>query len=52
MISVTATALGQLERQPLALSSEYFYRKEDLQELHLGIIRGVSERYNTPSLVL
>ncbi|MFT5774049.1 MAG: arginine decarboxylase, partial [Algoriphagus sp.] len=45
---VTDTALGQLKHTTLSTFERIFYRKEDLQELHLGIIRGVSERYNTP----
>jgi arginine decarboxylase len=45
---VTDTALGQLKDTTLSTFERIFYRKEDLQELHLGIIRGVSERYNTP----
>jgi arginine decarboxylase len=35
---VTDTALGQLEDTTLATFERIFYRKEDLQELHLGII--------------
>ena len=45
---VTDTALGHLEETTLSTFERIFYRKEDLQELHLGIIRGVNERYNTP----
>lgn len=45
---VTDTALGQLKDSTLSTFKRIFYRKEDLQELHLGIIRGVNERYNTP----
>jgi arginine decarboxylase len=45
---VTDTALGHLEETTLSTFKRIFYRKEDLQELHLGIIRGVNERYNTP----
>jgi len=45
---VTDTALGQLKDSTLSTFKRIFYRKEDLQELHLGIIRGVNERYTTP----
>lgn len=45
---VTDTALGQLQDKTLATFRRIFYRKEDLQELHLGIIRGINERYRTP----
>ncbi len=45
---VTDTALGHLIDTTLSTFRRIFYRREDLQELHLGIIRGVNERYNTP----
>lgn len=45
---VTDTSIDQLKDTTLATFERIFYRKEDLQELHLGIIRGVSERFNTP----
>jgi arginine decarboxylase len=45
---VTDTSLGQLIDGTLATFKRIFYRKEDLQELHLGIIRGVNERFHTP----
>lgn len=45
---VTATALGNLKDSTLKTFRRIFYRSEDLQELHLTIIRGISERYETP----
>ena len=45
---VTDTALGNLKDSTLKSFRRIFYRTEDLQELHLTIIRGISERYETP----
>lgn len=45
---VTDTSLTNLKDSTLQLFNRIYYRREDLQELHLGIIRGVRERYNTP----
>jgi len=45
---VTDTALGNLKDSTLKTFRRIYYRKEDLQELHLAIIRGISERFNTP----
>lgn len=45
---VTDTALNDLKDSTLKLFRRIYYRREDLQELHLGIIRGIRERYNTP----
>jgi arginine decarboxylase len=45
---VTDTALGNLKDSTLKTFRRIFYRTEDLQELHLTIIRGISERYETP----
>lgn len=45
---VTDTALGDLKDSTLATFRRIYYRKEDLQELHLAIIRGICERYHTP----
>jgi arginine decarboxylase len=45
---VTDTSLTNLKDSTLKLFKRIYYRKEDLQELHLGILRGVSERYETP----
>ncbi len=45
---VTDTSLTDLKDSTLQQFSRIYYRKEDLQELHLGIIRGVRERFDTP----
>ncbi|PTX42475.1 arginine decarboxylase [Christiangramia gaetbulicola] len=45
---VTDTALGKLKDTTLKSFRRIFYRTEDLQELHLTILRGISERYETP----
>lgn len=45
---VTDTALGNLKDSTLKTFRRIFYRTEDLQELHLTIIRGISERFETP----
>lgn len=45
---VTDTALTDLKDTTLQLFRRIYYRKEDLQELHLAIIRGIRERYQTP----
>ena len=45
---VTDTSLTNLKDSTLQLFRRIYYRREDLQELHLGIIRGIRERYDTP----
>ena len=45
---VTDTALSNLKDSTLKNFRRIFYRTEDLQELHLTILRGISERYETP----
>ena len=45
---VTDTSLGNLKDSTLKSFRRIFYRAEDLQELHLTILRGISERYETP----
>lgn len=45
---VTDTSLGNLKDTTLKSFKRIFYRAEDLQELHLTILRGISERYETP----
>ena len=45
---VTDTALGNLKDSTLKSFRRIFYRTEDQQELHLTILRGISERYETP----
>ena len=48
MYYVTDTSLGNLKDSTLKSFRRIFYRTEDLQELHLTILRGISERYETP----
>ncbi len=45
---MTDTALAELKDSTLQLFRRIYYRREDLQELHLGILRGVAERFETP----
>ncbi len=45
---VTDTSLTDLTDSTLQMFDRIYYRREDLQELHLGIIRGIRERYDTP----
>jgi arginine decarboxylase len=45
---VTDTSLTDLKNSTLKQFNRIYYRREDLQELHLGIIRGIRERYDTP----
>jgi arginine decarboxylase len=45
---ITHTSLTHLTDSTLKLFRRIFYRMEDLQELHLTIISGINERYNTP----
>ncbi|MCB9251174.1 MAG: aminotransferase class I/II-fold pyridoxal phosphate-dependent enzyme [Flavobacteriales bacterium] len=45
---VTDTSLTNLKDSTIKLFKRIYYRKEDLQELHLGIVRGIGERFNTP----
>jgi arginine decarboxylase len=45
---VTDTAVDGLGDDVLKNFRRIFYRKEDLQELHLSIIQGINERYETP----
>lgn len=45
---VTDTALGDLKDSTLNIFNRIYYQKEDLQELHLAIITGISDRFNTP----
>ena len=45
---ITDTALTHLKDTTLNNFDRIFYRKEDIQELHLSILGGVRERYNTP----
>jgi arginine decarboxylase len=45
---ITETPLNQLEDASLKLFRRIFYRMEDIQELHLTIVSGINERYETP----
>ncbi|MFH5884842.1 aminotransferase class I/II-fold pyridoxal phosphate-dependent enzyme [Halalkalibaculum sp. DA3122] len=45
---VTDTALQNLKDSTLKNFRRIFYRKDDIQELHLAILRGIRERYKTP----
>ncbi len=45
---VTDTALADLQDETIKSFRRIFYRREDLQEIHLSIIRGIKERYETP----
>lgn len=45
---VTDTALGNLKDSTLKTFERIFYRAEDIQELHLSILRGIYKRYETP----
>ncbi len=45
---VTDTALSNLKDSTLKSFRRIFYRTEDLQELHLTILRGIGVRYETP----
>lgn len=45
---VTDTSLSNLKDSTLKNFRRIFYRAEDLQELHLTILRGIGERYETP----
>lgn len=45
---VTDTALSDLKESTLQLFRRIYYRREDLQELHLSIIRGIRDRYSAP----
>jgi len=45
---VTDTSLSHLKDSTLNLFRRIFYRREDVQEMHLAIIRGIRERYEAP----
>lgn len=45
---VTDTALSNLKDSTLSLFRRIFYHREDVQDLHLAIHRGIRERYETP----
>ncbi|MDZ4716176.1 MAG: ornithine decarboxylase [Cytophagales bacterium] len=45
---ITDTAVQSLPNVSLKIFQRIFYRKEDAQELHLSVIRGIKDRYETP----
>lgn len=45
---VTDTPLSDLKDSTVKTFRRIFYRREDLLEIHLSILRGISERYETP----
>ena len=45
---VTDTALAHLKDATIRLFRRIFYRREDVQELHLAILHGIRARYQTP----
>lgn len=45
---VTDTSLAQLKDSTIKTFKRIFYRREDIQELHLVIMRGIRDRYETP----
>jgi len=45
---ITDTALTHLKDSTLKSFRRIFYRMEDVQELHLTIISGINERFDTP----
>ncbi len=45
---VTDTSLGHLKDDTIKGFRRIFYQTEDIQELHLTIMRGIEERYCTP----
>ncbi|WP_224484928.1 aminotransferase class I/II-fold pyridoxal phosphate-dependent enzyme [Robertkochia aurantiaca] len=45
---ITDTALGHLKDSTIKQFGRIFYQTEDLQELHLTILRGIADRFETP----
>jgi arginine decarboxylase len=45
---ITDSAVKSIPDRGLQIFERIFYRKEDSQELHLSIIRGIKDRYETP----
>jgi arginine decarboxylase len=45
---VTDSSLGHLKDNTIKGFRRIFYQSEDIQEMHLTIMRGIAERYNTP----
>jgi len=45
---ITDSAVQSIPDNSLKIFQRIFYRKEDSQELHLSLIRGIKDRYETP----
>ncbi|PKL80519.1 MAG: ornithine decarboxylase [Ignavibacteriae bacterium HGW-Ignavibacteriae-4] len=45
---VTDTSLSKLKDSTLKCFRRIFYQSEDIQEMHLTLLRGIEERYDTP----
>lgn len=45
---ITDSALSELKDETIKSFNRIFYRKEDLQEIHLTIMRGIRDRHETP----
>lgn len=45
---VTDSSLGHLKDETIKGFNRIFYQAEDIQELHLTIMRGIADRYATP----
>ncbi len=45
---VTDTSLTKLKDSTLKCFRRIFYQSEDIQEMHLTLLRGIEERYDTP----
>jgi len=45
---VTDSIISDLHDSTIKTFNRIFYRREDLQEIHLSIMRGIQERYETP----
>lgn len=45
---ITDTSLSNIKDSTLKTFRRVYYRKEDYQELHLAILRGIRERFETP----
>lgn len=45
---VTDTSLSKLKDSTLKCFRRIFYQSEDIQEMHLTLLRGIEERYETP----
>lgn len=45
---VTDSSLSDLQDSTIKAFKRIFYQREDLQEIHLSILRGIADRYETP----